>query len=81
MATNSTAKQSYKELMKDQFKVDATWLSGFAVVIVIATLVMAATGVPAGWTAAIAVFLSAITLMGAINHKLSQLIVAVQSKG
>jgi hypothetical protein len=36
--------------------------------------------VPAGWVAAIAVFLSALVLMGAVNHKLSQLIVAVQQQ-
>ncbi|MBK1668498.1 hypothetical protein CKO28_10680 [Rhodovibrio sodomensis] len=78
--TGRAAAQSYKELMKEQFKVDATWLSGFAIVIVVATLVMAAAGVPAGWLAAIAVFLSALVVMGAVNHKLSQLIVAVQQQ-
>jgi predicted RND superfamily exporter protein len=78
--TGGTGAASYKDLMKEQFKVDATWLSGFAVAIVVATLVMAASGVPAGWVAAIAVFLSALVLMGAMNHKLSQLIVAVQSQ-
>ena len=76
----SKAQPSYKDLMKEQFKVDATWLSGFAIAIVLATLVMAAAGVPAGWVAAIAVFLSALVLMGAMNHKLSQLIVAVQQQ-
>jgi hypothetical protein len=79
--TGSKAGESYKELMKEQFKVDATWISGFAIAIVVATLVMAAAGVPAGWVAAISVFLSALVLMGAVNHKLSQLIVAVQQQG
>jgi hypothetical protein len=79
-STGSKAAQNYKELMKEQFKVDATWLSGFAIAIVVATLVMAAAGVPAGWVAAISVFLSALVLMGAVNHKLSQLIVAVQQQ-
>ena len=78
--TDGTAAQSYKELMKEQFKVDATWISGFAIVIVVATLAMAGAGVPAGWVAAISVFLSALVLMGAMNHKLSQLIVAVQQQ-
>jgi hypothetical protein len=76
----SKSAPNYKDLMKEQFKVDATWLSGFAIAIVVATLVMAAAGVPAGWVAAIAVFLSALVLMGAVNHKLSQLIVAVQQQ-
>ncbi|MDZ7713993.1 MAG: hypothetical protein U5L06_13225 [Rhodovibrio sp.] len=79
-SAGKTTGQSYKDLMKEQFKVDATWLSGFAISIVVATLVMAAAGVPAGWVAAIAVFLSAMVLMGAVNHKLSQLIVAVQQQ-
>lgn len=79
--TGSTAsQQSYKELMKEQFKVDATWLSGFAIAIVVATLVMAGAGVPAGWMTAISVFLSALVVMGAVIHKLSQLIVAVQQR-
>ena len=79
-STGSKPAQNYKELMKEQFKVDATWLSGFAIAIVVATLAMAAAGVPAGWVAAISVFLSALVLMGAVNHKLSQLIVAVQQQ-
>mgnify|MGYP006273277213 FL=1 len=78
--TGSKTAPSYKDLMKEQFKVDATWLSGFAIAIVVATLVMAAAGVPTGWVAAISVFLSALVLMGAMNHKLSQLIVAVQQQ-
>ena len=78
--TGSKTAPSYKDLMKEQFKVDATWLSGFAIAIVVATLVMAAAGVPAGWVTAISVFLSALVLMGAMNHKLSQLIVAVQQQ-
>lgn len=80
-SSSGKASASYKDLMKEQFKVDATWLSGFAIAIVVATLVMAAAGVPAGWVAAISVFLSALVLMGAMNHKLSQLIVAVQQQG
>lgn len=76
----SSTRPSYKELMKEQFKIDATWLSGFAIAIVVATLVMAGAGVPAGWVAAFSVFLSAIVVMGAVNHKLSQLIVAVQQQ-
>ena len=78
--TGSKTAPSYKDLMKEQFKVDATWLSGFAIAIVVATLVMAAAGVPAGWVTAISVFLSALVLMGAMTHKLSQLIVAVQQQ-
>ena len=77
---SAAGQQSYKDLMKEQFKVDATWLSGFAIAIVLASFVMAGAGVPSGWVTAIAVFLSALVVMGAITHKLSQLIVAVQQR-
>jgi steroid 5-alpha reductase family enzyme len=75
------ARRAATEATREQSKIDAVWIAGFGITIVVATLVMAGIGVGGGWAAAIAVFLSALTLLGALASKLTQVIVAIRSAG